>query len=154
MAQRLRDLLPEVRHVQLTPEQMSVYARKQTQADRICTVEATALFLSHLGESETATEALVECVRINNAALRPKSKNSAGNKDQQGYQVDNGSALYHKPDNTTHPCWYFGSKYFVPPAEKAKMAKQQQQQHQKQKLKQKQKQNQEDKHLPILKSDI
>lgn len=128
MALRLREILPDVRHVQLTPEQMSVYARKQTQSDRICTVEATALFLSHLGESEATTEGLVECVRINNEALRPRAKNSTFNKDN--CKIDpksSGSNLYCKKEHATHPCWYFGSHYFVPPAEKAKVAKEKQQ---------------------------
>ena len=74
MAQRLRDLLPTVRHVQLTPEQMSVYARKQSEPGRICTVEAAALFLLLCGEVEATTDAMVECVRINNRALRPPPK--------------------------------------------------------------------------------
>ena len=133
MALRLRELLPDVRHVQLTPEQMSVYARKQTQADRICTVEATALFLSHLGESDTATEALVECVRINNAALRPRAKNSTFNRDCKVDPNSTGSNLYCKQENATHPCWYFGNNYFVPPAEKAKIAREKQQQKQQKK---------------------
>ena len=73
MALRLRDLLPTTKHVQLTPEQMSVYMRKQSQPDRICTVEATALFLQQFGESAETTEAMVESVRVNNRALKPVS---------------------------------------------------------------------------------
>jgi len=95
MATRLREILPKVRHVQLTPEQMSVYARKQTQPDRICTVEATALFLSLCGEQERTCEAMVECVRINNAALRPEAKTEPLHK-----------ALY--TDDVPHPAWYLG----------------------------------------------
>lgn len=74
MASRLRELLPDVKHVQLTPEQMSVYMRKQSQPDRICTVEATALFLQQFGEDESVSESMIECVRINNAALRPRKQ--------------------------------------------------------------------------------
>jgi DTW domain-containing protein YfiP len=136
MAKRLRELLPDVRHVQLTPEQMSVYARTQTQSDRICTVEATALFLSHLGESKAATNGLVECVRINNAALRPRAKNCTF--DRSNCKIDpksSGTNLYFKQENATHPCWYFGSNYFVPPSEKAKLAKEKQQQSQRKKAK-------------------
>ena len=130
MAARLKEILPDVKHVQLTPEQMSVYARKQTQSDRICTVEAAALFLENLGESTRTTEALVDCVRINNDALKPRAKNS--NFDKQSCVDPNctGPNLYRKKENATHPCWYFGSKYFVPPAEKAIAAKEKQQQKQ------------------------
>jgi hypothetical protein len=71
MSYRLRALLPDVKHVQLTPEQMSVYMRKQSQPDRICTVEAAALFMQLLGESDSVTTAMVDCVRINNSALKP-----------------------------------------------------------------------------------
>lgn len=95
MATRLRERLPDVRHVQLTPEQMSVYARKQTQPDRICTVEATALFLSLCGEAEITCDAMVNCVRINNEALKPGSKSSRVN-----------TGLY--ADNLPHPAWYLG----------------------------------------------
>jgi hypothetical protein len=46
--------------------------------DRICTVEATALFLSHIGGADSAACAqLVECVRINNSALRPTAAAAA-----------------------------------------------------------------------------
>jgi hypothetical protein len=72
MAKHLQELIPSVPLVQLTPEQMSVYARKQTQPDRICTIEATALFLSQCGEDEGKCDQLVECVRINNQALKRK----------------------------------------------------------------------------------
>jgi hypothetical protein len=95
MATRLRERLPDVRHVQLTPDQMSVYARKQTQPDRICTVEATALFLSLCGEAEATCEAMVECVRINNAALRPEAKPQPPNR--RFYSED-----------APHPAWYLG----------------------------------------------
>jgi DTW domain-containing protein YfiP len=100
MAQRLRDMLPAVRHVQLTPEQMSVYARKQSEPGRICTVEATALFLSLYGEDDVTTEAMVECVRINNAALRPVALK---NQDED--------AVYLYPSNVAHPAWYFGRSH-------------------------------------------
>lgn len=118
MATRLKELLPSVRHVQLTPEQMSVYARKQTQPDRICTVEAIALFLSHLGESESATEGLIECVRINNNALRPRAKHCSLSTSGEHYS---GSVLYKKIKDATHPCWYFGQHYYCPDKEKTEV---------------------------------
>lgn len=100
MAHRLRELLPGVTHVQLTPEQLSIYARTQTQPDRICTVEATALFLSHCGESVESTNSLIECVRINNIALRHGISNHL--KDDQ-------RPLYSR--DAKHPAWYFGDYY-------------------------------------------
>jgi hypothetical protein len=72
MTRHLSTLLPDVTRVQLTPEQFSVYARKQSQPDRICTLEATALFLSHCGEQKELCEQLIDCVKINNAALKRK----------------------------------------------------------------------------------
>lgn len=96
MAHRLREILPDVRHVQLTPEQMSVYARKQSEPGRICTVEATALFLSLYGEDDSTTEAMVQCVRINNAALRPVAIKKLS------------EPVYLYPNDVSHPAWYYG----------------------------------------------
>jgi len=68
---------PTVTHVKLLPDTISVYARTQSQADRICTIEALALFLKECGEVDEVTSALIEYVKINNDALRPsKKKNS------------------------------------------------------------------------------
>ena len=74
MTKHLSLLLPDVTRVQLSPEQFSVYARKQTQPDRICTIEALALFLSHCGERQEECDRLIACVKINNAALKRKNK--------------------------------------------------------------------------------
>jgi len=57
-------------HVKLSPETLSVYARTQTQPDRICTIEALALFLQNCGERQATVDALVQYVVLNNAALR------------------------------------------------------------------------------------
>lgn len=66
-------------HVRLRPESLdywvrrgnrSVYSRTQTQPDRICTVEATALLLRELGESEANCNALIGYVELNNRRLR------------------------------------------------------------------------------------
>jgi len=72
MTKHLSELLPDVARVQLTPEQFSVYARKQTQPDRICTLEATALFLQHCGEQEAPCQQLIDCVKLNNSMLKRK----------------------------------------------------------------------------------
>jgi DTW domain-containing protein YfiP len=63
-------LSPET-HVKLSPETLSVYARKQSQLDRICTIEALALFLQECGEGAAACDGLIGYLHINNAALRP-----------------------------------------------------------------------------------
>merc|ERR1712224_894020 len=60
-------LLP---HVKLSPETLSVYARTQTQPDRICTIEALALFLQECGEGTDTCDSLISYLQINNAALR------------------------------------------------------------------------------------
>jgi hypothetical protein len=123
MACRLREILPAVRHVQLTPEQMSVYARKQSQPDRICTVEATALFLYQYGETEHDTDMLVECVKINNLALKqPALKPSKQRKvrtssapvrteEEKGRDTSSSRSLLR------HPAWYFGRPYREPKKE-------------------------------------
>ena len=105
MATRLRERLPDIRHVQLTPEQMSVYARKQSQPDRICTVEAAALFLSLYGEEESTTDAMVQCVKINNEAIRPPSNKATAHPEL--------APLYSK--DVPHPAWYFGRYFYRQP---------------------------------------
>ena len=72
MAATLKEIIPTVPHVQLSPTVLSVYARTQSQLDRICTVEATSLFLSLLGENSTDCEKLITCVKINNQNLKRK----------------------------------------------------------------------------------
>ena len=54
-------LLP---HVKLSPETLSVYARKQSQMDRICTIEALALFLQECGEAEAGCEGLIHYLHL------------------------------------------------------------------------------------------
>jgi DTW domain-containing protein YfiP len=72
MAAHLRQIIPETRHVQLTPEQFSVYARTQSQPNRICTVEALALFLSNFGEDKNTCNSLIDLVKLNNSNLKRK----------------------------------------------------------------------------------
>jgi DTW domain-containing protein YfiP len=72
MARHLYELYPEIPHIQLSPEQISVYARQQSQADRISTIEALALFLESMGEEKHACQALVNAVKINNSSLKRK----------------------------------------------------------------------------------
>jgi hypothetical protein len=125
MACRLREILPDIRHVQLTPEQMSVYARKQSQPDRICTVEATALFLFQLGESEHDTDSLVECVKINNLALKqPALKPSQQKKTKRpsvtaALAADEGETETDGSSRSLlrHPAWYFGRPFREPTKE-------------------------------------
>jgi DTW domain-containing protein YfiP len=117
MAYRLLEILPHVRHVQLTPEQMSVYARKQSQPDRICTVEATALFLFQFGESESDTDGLVECVKINNLALQQPSLRGFKQKKKQRTEEGESDLLLSLAEKAAaeshlrHPAWYFGRAY-------------------------------------------
>lgn len=95
MAKHLLTLLPEVTRVQLSPEQFSVYARKQSQPDRICTIEALALFLSHCGEKQEECDRLIACVKINNAALKRKGKDviiaDSGNNVERFKAADDGT---------------------------------------------------------------
>ena len=72
MARHLHELLPDIPFVQLSPDQLSVYARQQSQQDRICTVEALALFLKLYGVDSSQSQELIDCVKINNSALRRK----------------------------------------------------------------------------------
>lgn len=69
MAIHLKEILPHIKHVCLAPETLSVYARTQSQQDRICTIEACALFLKQFGESDVMCDRLIECVRLNNRAI-------------------------------------------------------------------------------------
>lgn len=84
-----KNILPDVPHIKLSPTELSVYKRKQTQGDRICTIEAVALLLSTFGEDETACQALIGMVQINNDALKMAP---------QSLWADKGG----------HPAWYFG----------------------------------------------
>ena len=63
----------ELPHVKLSPETMSVYARKQVRVGCLCTIEALALFLQECGEAQETVDRLVDYVKVNNAALRPSA---------------------------------------------------------------------------------
>lgn len=101
MAVHLQDIFPAIKHVQLSPETISIYARTQSQADRICSVEATALFLKQFGESAEMCDRLVECVRLNNLGLTGELNRNPRH-----------AALY--PKSGRHPAWYFGDRFFGP----------------------------------------
>ena len=47
-------------HVKLSPETLSVYARTQSQPDRICTVEAAALLLEKHCAEDPAVRTLLQ----------------------------------------------------------------------------------------------
>lgn len=47
----VREIAPDVPHVRLKPETLSVYARTQTRKDGVSSVEAISLLLQELGES-------------------------------------------------------------------------------------------------------
>eukprot|EP01097_Dermamoeba_algensis_P008975 TRINITY_DN6189_c0_g1_i1.p1 TRINITY_DN6189_c0_g1~~TRINITY_DN6189_c0_g1_i1.p1 ORF type:complete len:126 (+),score=28.25 TRINITY_DN6189_c0_g1_i1:529-906(+) len=73
-----QNISPHVKHVKLEPQSISfwmdrgnksIYARSQSQADRICTIEALALLLRECGEREQTCDSLISYVALNNAAL-------------------------------------------------------------------------------------
>ena len=47
------------------------FTRRQSQMDRICTVEAVALFLREFGEGSEAVDGLLAYLHLNNQAQRP-----------------------------------------------------------------------------------
>ena len=57
-------------HVKLETDVVSVYARTQSKTGRVCTVEAVALFLREVGESEELFRNMVAMVETNNRALK------------------------------------------------------------------------------------
>lgn len=61
---------PRTPHVRLQPEAFSVYARTQTRKDGVSSVEALALLVRELGESEATCAELVRYIEVNNEALR------------------------------------------------------------------------------------
>ena len=87
----------DIPQVQLSPTALSVYARTQSQPDRICTVEAVALLLQHLGENQENCDALVEYVKLNNRALRGAV-----------IKREKDKVLYKGPGG--NPAWYFGRR--------------------------------------------
>ena len=86
-----RHVIGEVKHIKLETDTVSVYARTQTETGRICTIEAVALLLQEMGESESVCKGLISAVVVNNNALRPKK---IGN-------------LYETGRGKFHPAWYF-----------------------------------------------
>lgn len=76
MAKKLFQLLND-NHIQyqcikLTPLQLSIYARQQTQPDRISSIEALALMLQCFGEDLSSCQQLIDCLKLNNNALKRK----------------------------------------------------------------------------------
>ena len=57
-------------HVKLETDVVSVYARTQSKTGRVCTVEAVALFLREVGESDELFRKMVAMVETNNRALK------------------------------------------------------------------------------------
>merc|ERR1712187_40612 len=74
-----REIGPDTAHVRLEPTELSVYARTQTRSDGISSVEAVALLLRSLGESDEVCAELVRYITVNNEALklRQGAKSSA-----------------------------------------------------------------------------
>ena len=71
MARHLDRLLDnKLPHVKLDTDLVSVYARTQSKTGRVCTVEAVALFLREVGESEELFRNMVAMVETNNRALK------------------------------------------------------------------------------------
>ncbi|KAH8063821.1 hypothetical protein JL722_3011 [Aureococcus anophagefferens] len=67
MARHLDRLLGnKLPHVKLDTDLVSVYARTQSKTGRVCTVEAVALFLREVGESDELFRKMVAMVETNN----------------------------------------------------------------------------------------
>jgi len=86
-----RNVIGDVKHIKLETDTVSVYSRTQTEPGRICTIEAVSLLLQEMGEQDGVCRALIDYVKINNQALRPKKK----------------SHLYETGRGKFHPAWYF-----------------------------------------------
>lgn len=93
MANHLVEILPWIPRIQLSPSQLSVYARTQSQPDRICTIEACALCLQLLGCDPDHCNQLIDCVRLNNSALKRK-KQVASKRDDQSCDIPALSSLH------------------------------------------------------------
>jgi len=73
LARHLDRLGAELPHVALETELVSVYARTQSQTGRVCTVEAVALFLREIGESNGPARSegpIRACARLPRRASR------------------------------------------------------------------------------------
>ena len=93
-----RHVIGETPHIKLETDTVSCYSRTQTQAGRICTVEAIALMLQEMGERPQICKSLIDCVKLNNAALNPIQGCGARGRD-----------LYQHGPHMKHPAWYFHS---------------------------------------------
>ena len=119
-------LYPHVPHLQLTPKAASVYNRQQTIPGRICTVEALALFLAECGEREEVCEGMVECIRVNNAAIKMEFSNREKVSLHSCLSLSSRCSLIESSaptcvlfesiqqvyweggDHMGHPAWYYG----------------------------------------------
>jgi DTW domain-containing protein YfiP len=61
-----KNISNKVRLVKLSPTTLSVYARTQTEPDRISTIEAIGLLVQELGEAPAVCEAIISYLKINN----------------------------------------------------------------------------------------
>ena len=95
LARHLDRLGAGLPHVMLETELVSIYARTQTQSGRVCTVEAVALFLREMGESQALFDALVAAVATNNRALRHET-------------VARRPPRWKAGPTMGHPAWYYG----------------------------------------------
>ena len=93
-----RHVIGNVPHIKLETDTVSCYSRTQTQPGRICTVEAISLLLQEMGECSEVCSSLIECVKINNAALKPVQGLGARGKN-----------MYMHGKYMKHPAWYFHS---------------------------------------------
>ena len=92
------NVIGETPHIKLETETVSCYSRTQTQSGRICTVEAIALLLQEMGERPQICASLIDCVKLNNNALKPTQGHGARGKD-----------LYEHGPHMKHPAWYLHS---------------------------------------------
>jgi DTW domain-containing protein YfiP len=61
-----KNISSKVRLVKLSPTTLSVYARTQTEPDRISTIEAIGLLVQELGEDPAVCQAIISYLEINN----------------------------------------------------------------------------------------
>ena len=94
MARHLEEhVVPGIPHVKLAPTVLSVYQRRQSQPDRICTVEAVAMLVGEAGELEAAS-VLLDLVKLNIEALTYGRDDAGGRKSLWGVGGN--------------PAWYYG----------------------------------------------
>jgi len=78
---------PETPHVRLQPTSLSVYARTQTRKDGVSSVEAIALLLRELGESDEVCSSLIDYIEINNGALRLRPPERDGDHETEPHSM-------------------------------------------------------------------